>query len=367
MNEAENKLINAVTQYLSTLRKGLVNGEKPEDTNQVQGVLLEPPYIQPGLKPHLSNIVRRLNDVIKEQAYSEWWQSDTQWRLGHQIEAAQRVMPAIHSVAFLGKTGSHSHRCSVLLYKEARMVPVGSFAEACEMVLKGDVDAAVLPIDNSTAGTISEVYDLLLQHELYIVKGASLPIHNVLLGVEGSSVETVQEVWTHPQPIAQCSKIIKEMNWKPVPMDSTAVAVDAVARRNDKTIAAIGSRDAASIYGLNILLENIDDTDSNQTRFVTVMKTFVIPQDASRISLIFTVAHASGALSAVLSRLADFGLNVSKIQSRPIPHRTWEYSFHLDFDSRIENIEALKALYTLDHELPYLKLLGWYANDARLE
>jgi len=367
MIEEAQKLIEAIEQYLATLRKGLVNCEKPDNINLVKGILSEPPYIQPSLKPHLNNVVRRLNDVIKEQAYSEWWQSDTHWLLGHQIEAAQKVMPEIHSVAFLGKTGSHSHRCAVLQYKEATLVSVASFAEACELVMKGSVDAAVLPIDNSTAGTISEVYDLLLQHELYIVKGASLPIHNILLGIEGSSVQTIKEVWTHPQPIAQCSKMIKDMKWKPVPMESTAAAVDAVARKKDITIAALGSREAASIYGLNILSENMDDADSNQTRFVTVMKEFIIPQDASRISLIFTVAHASGALSAVLSRLADFGLNVSKIQSRPIPHRTWEYSFHLDFDSRIENVDALKALYTLDHELPFLKLLGWYANDSRLQ
>ena len=357
----------AMEQYLSELRKALVAhvGDPWREVGAppaVPGLLAEPEYIRPGLQPHLSNAIRRMNDVIREQAFTEWWQADTAWALGHKIQSAMKAAPSIRSVAFLGKLGSHSHRSAASQYPEAEMLPVGAFSEAVALVNDGRADAAVLPIDNSTAGTISDVYDLLLQHDLHIVKAASLAIRNVLLGVPGATLDEVREVRTHPQPIAQCAASITRHGWKTVAMESTALAAEAVARLGNRAVAAIGAREAAGLYGLEVLAEDIDDTAVNQTRFVTVMRGLRVPADATRVSLVFTLPHETGALAGVLSRLADFGLSVSKIQSRPIPHRAWEYSFHLDFESRIENPNAFKALYMLEHELPYMKLLGWYAD-----
>ncbi len=353
-------LSSALAAYFETLQKQIDQNLPADQEKNVAGLLPLPPVGETSAANR--HAVQKLNEVILEQSYAARWAGDNDWLLGKRIQAAQGVFPVIHAVAFLGKTGSHSHRSALMQYPEAKLLPLSSFAEACAFVLDGQVDAAVLPIDNSTAGTISDVYDLLLKHDLHIVKGASLPIHNVLLGVSGANAEGVREVWTHPQPLMQCAKTIKDRGWRTLAMESTAVAADAVARRNDRTIAAIGSREAAALYGLQVILEDIDDTDQNQTRFVTVMKEFVIPPDAMRVSLVFTVAHESGALAAVMSRLADFGLNVLKIQSRPIAHRAWEYSFHLDFESHRNNEEALKALYMLDHTLPTLKVLGWYAS-----
>ena len=358
------ELILALECYLAELRVSLEAHAGEGIPNAVPGLLSEPVCTQPGLQPHLANTVRRLNEVIREQAFTQWWQADDAWELGRQIQAAISRVQVIGSVAFLGKFGSHSHRSALRQYPDAVMLPVHSFSIACGMVMQGGADAAVLPIDNSTAGTIAEVYDLLLRNDLHIARAASLAIRNVLLGVPGSSAADVREVWTHPQPIAQCAGVIAERGWKTVSMESTAAAAESVAFRNDRSVAAIGSREAAFLYGLVVLEEGIDDADTNQTRFVTVTRALNISRDATRISLVFTLPHESGSLSSVLSRMADFGLNVAKIQSRPIPNRAWEYSFHLDFESRIENTNALKALYMLDHDLPYMKLLGWYAEGA---
>lgn len=334
------------------------------DGGSVPGALAQPVTSNAALHPHLSNAIRRMNEVLREQSYSFLCQKDQVWPLGGQIQRGRQRSLDVGSVAFLGKSGSHSHTSALCQYPDAVMYPVASFAEACRMVLDGMVDAAVLPIDNSTAGTIGDVYDLLHQRELFIVRGASLSIRNVLLGVRGSSLSTLREVWTHPQPIAQCAGFLKRNGLRAVPMESTAVAAEAVARKADPTVAAIGSREAADLYGLDVLTERIDDMSSNQTRFVTVARELVIPADASRLSLLFTLPHASGSLSSVLSTLADYGLNVTKIQSRPIPQHPWEYSFHLDFDSGVENGNVQQALYLLDHDLPYLKLLGWYPEQA---
>ena len=349
--------------YLDALRKQRVTAVPAAMGDPELGGIPLPAYVKPALTPHLQNIIRRVNDVIREQAYSEQFAMDPAWTLGRCIQQAKERTLVIRSVAFLGITGSHSHRSAVLQYPDAAMYPVASFAEACRLVLEDKVEAAVLPIDNSTAGTIGDVYDLLLRHDLHIVKGASLSIRNVLLGVPGACLADIREIRTHPQPIVQCAAFIRAHGLRAVAMESTAVAAEAVAKAGNPTVAAIGSRDAARMYGLVVLAEDIDDAPTNQTRFVTVAREFVIPSPATRASLVFTLPHESGTLSGVLSRLADFGLNVAKIQSRPIPHHAWEYSFYLDFESGTDNVKALEALYMLDHELPYLKLLGWYPEQ----
>ena len=334
--------------------------------NRLQPVtpLVFPETGHAAIEPHLRNAIRRMNEVIREQSFSLQWQQDKEWPLGQRIGEGRRLHLLVESVAFLGKNGSHSHASAIRQYPGARMFPVASFADACRMVLEGVVDAAVLPIDNSTAGTIGDVYDLLHHQDLHIVRGASLSIRNALLGVPGASLSSLREVWTHPQPIAQCAGFLKRNGLRAVPMESTAVAAEAVAAKADPAVAAIGSREAAALYGLEVLSDQIDDVTSNQTRFVTVARQLVIPQDASRVSLLFTLPHASGSLSSVLSTLADYGLNVTKNQSRPIPQHPWEYSFHLDFDSGVDNRNAHQALHLLDHDLPYLKVLGWYPEQT---
>ena len=316
--------------------------------------------VDAGLSPYVANAIRRVREVVREMASARQWAQDAGWALGDAIAAARRRAAVIRSVVYLGKVGSQSNRSAAAQYPQSELVPVISFAEACACVIDGRADAAVLPIDNSTAGTIGEVYDLLLRHDLHIVRGAALAIRNVLLGVPGAHLEDIREVWTHPQPIVQCAGFLRTHGLRAVAMESTAAAADAVARRSDPAVAAIGSPEAAALYGLHVLAEGIDDTAVNQTRFVTVMRQLHVPDDATRVTLVFTLPNESGSLASVLARIADFGLNLVKIQSRPIPHRPWEYSFHCDFESPADSRAALAALYLLDHELPWMKLLGWY-------
>jgi chorismate mutase / prephenate dehydratase len=364
MDKRSRLLVELLEQYLDVSRRDMLTAVNEGAPTPEPARLEVPDTVHPSVLPHLQNAIRRLNEVFREQAYADMWRTDPDWELGRRMRQAMGKAFEVTSVAFLGKPGSHSHRSARQQYPHARMLPVGSFADACRMVMEREADAAVLPMDNSTAGTISDVYDLLQRQDLHIVRGASLSIRNVLLGVPGASVAQLREVWTHPQPIMQCAGFLRANGLRTVAMESTAVAAEAVARNGDASVAAIGSREAAALYGLQILEEEIDDMSSNQTRFVTVARELVIAPDASRLSLVFNLPHESGALSTVLSRLADFSLNVAKIQSRPIPQQPWAYSFHLDFESRVENNAAYKALYLLDHDLPYLKLLGWYADQS---
>lgn len=231
------------------------------------------------------------------------------------------------------------------------------------MIQNRQADIAVLPLENSTAGTVNEVYDLIPKYGLYIVKAFSSGIEHCLLGVKGTKISDIKEVISHPQAIMQCDKLIKSLNVKVIPCDNTAFATDIVSKRNDKSIAAIASEKTAKEYGLEILLNSVNDEITNQTRFVALSKNPRIISSANRVSIAFKLPHQSGSLASALSIFADLNLNLVKIQSRPIPHMPWEYMFYLDFTATLDNKDAYRALYHLEKELPYLSFLGWYKEE----
>lgn len=302
-----------------------------------------------------------LLDIVHEYlTCREMDEKAANWPMGQLIQHAAGNMPEIKRVAYLGREGSWSWQQARRCFPHAIWQGVEDFDTAASMVASGQAEAAVLPIDNTTAGSINEVYDVLLASGLYIVSGSTLAIRNHLLGVSGTQVADILEVRSHPQPLKQCSERISRGNWKTIQMASTADAAVYVKETNNSTIAAIGSQDAAEFYGLEVLEENINDAAENQTRFITVMRAPVIENVANRISLAFVLPHACGSLAHVLGRIADLGLNLAKIQSRPIPGKPWEYHFYLDFIGTKDNPNTMLALYLLAKDIPDLRLLGWY-------
>lgn len=285
-----------------------------------------------------------------------------QWPLGKAIREARQRVVTVRRAAFLGRAGSWSWQQARLSHPDAELVGTESFEAAADLVRDGVVDAAVLPIDNSTAGSINEVHDILAERELFISASSVLEINNHLLGIEGAEVDRIRAVRSHPQPLRQCAGIIRLNGWQTMAMGSTTEAAASVRADNDPTVAAIGSREAAECCGLSVLLENVNDVQGNQTRFVVVQRVWSIPEDASRVSLTFVLPHECGSLARVLSRLAEMGLNVAKIQSRPIPGKPWEYQFHLDFMGAPETGSVMRALYLLERDVAELKVLGWYRD-----
>ena len=251
------------------------------------------------------------------------------------------------TVVFQGVEGAYSYGAMRAYFQEdIKSYHVKLFRDAMEEVAAGRADYAVLPIENSTAG---------------IVADQILKVEHVLLGLQEAELSDIAGVYSHPQGLAQCKEYLEEhRDWKTTAVTNTAAAAKKVSADQDKTHAAIASRAAGEIYNLKVLAENICKNDSNVTRFIILAKKPVYENNSSRISVCFEARHASGTLYNVLSHMIYNGLNMTKIESRPIPGKTWEYRFFVDFEGNLRDSAVKNALRGMEAETSYLKILGNY-------
>lgn len=318
------------------------------------------------------SLMRTIMRLSRSTQYEQLLASGHDFELGRQIQVAPDAWPALSRVAYQGTVGSYSSQACQILFPDAyaslRTLQTGTFAEACDWVQDGSADAAVLPLENSTAGTVDDVYDLLLKHRLYVWRSLDLPVNHCLLGLSGTHLDDIRTVVSHPQALAQCSEIIRRRGWIAREAMNTAFAAEDVATQDDRTVAAIASRPAAETFGLDVLLPAVNNAAGNQTRFIVIGRDLVITPDASRVSLILRVPHQSGALAQTLAVFADRNLNLTKIESRPDPASPWTYLFYLDFACTAADCsQALAALLQLSREMPMMRLLGWYGEMAMPE
>lgn len=225
---------------------------------------------------------------------------------------------------------------------------------------EGSADFAVLPIENSTAGIVNEIYDLLVEFENYIVGEQVIPIEHCLLALPGTKMEEIKRVYSHPQSLMQSARYLAEHDWQQISMQNNAFAALKVAKEKDKTQAAIASEYAGETYGLEILEKGINDSDSNSTRFIIVTNQKIFRKNANKISLCLEIPHESGSLYHILSHFIYNNLNMTKIESRPIPDRNWEYRFFIDFEGNLADSAVKNALRGLREEARSMKILGNY-------
>ena len=237
---------------------------------------------------------------------------------------------------------------------------VDTFRDAMSAIDEGSADFAVLPIENSTAGIVSEIYDLLVEFENYIVGEQIIKIEHCLLGVPGADISQIQTVFSHPQSLMQSARYLADHNWKQISMQNNAFAAKKVAEERDVTQAAIASEHAARIYGLEVLKKGINQSGTNSTRFIIVTNQKIFRQDANKISICFEVPHESGSLYHMLSHFIYNNLNMCKIESRPIEGRNWEYRFFIDFEGNLADSSVKNALRGLREEARNMKILGNY-------
>ncbi len=280
------------------------------------------------------------------------------------LKGASDAAEPIETVCFQGVAGAWSNLAAKHLYPQAKTFAVPTFEDIFLAISEGRAQAGVLPLDNTTAGSVDDVYDLLIRYDCMIQTAEPFPIRHCLLGVPGSSMDTVKTVFSHPQGLAQCAGFIRENGYLPVAERNTAIAAEQIAKKGDLSCAAIASRETADLYGLTILRETINDSACNQTRFVSIAKKCVVPNGANRISLAFRLPNRSGALANVLGLFADHGINLLKISSRPIPNQPWEYSFYLNCAIDGLNNDLFGLLRQLDSELSWVKLLGCYTEQS---
>ena len=265
-------------------------------------------------------------------------------------------------VVFQGTDGAYSQAAMHKFFsKDVNSFHVQTFRDAMEAIEVGSADFAVLPIENSSAGMVSEMYDLLEEFENYIVGEVILPINHYLVGTENTTLESIERVYSHPQALMQCSKFLdRHGNWQQIGAANTAVAAKKILNENDPTQAAICSEHAAEIYGLKILEEKINHNHNNSTRFIVVTNQKIFLKKAQKISICFEVAHESGSLYHLLSHFIYNDLNMTKIESRPIEGKTWEYRFFVDFEGNMGDAAVKNAIRGLREESKSLKILGNY-------
>ena len=306
-------------------------------------------------------LLRSLMRLSRGTQYDCLLDADSGFELSRQVTAAPRGLPDLRRIVYQGAAGSYADQACRRLFPGVPTQTAQTWADACRMVQDGLVDLAVLPLENSTAGTVDDVYDLLQQDDLFIWRSLALPIQHRLLGLPGSSIEQIKTVVSHPQALSQCSDLIRRRGWQMQESLNTAFAADTVARSGDPGLAAIASEAAAAASGLAILQESICNSHVNQTRFIAVGRELRVTPDADRVSLVLRLPHRSGSLAATLAVFGDRGLNLKKIQTRPDMDNPWSYLFYLDFESTERQIVPMLAtLYQLCREMPMLRLLGWY-------
>ncbi len=262
------------------------------------------------------------------------------------------------TVCYQGKEASYQEAAVRALFPEADRYHIGTFEEVFLEVSEGRADAGVVPIENSTAGTINEVYDLLEKHGLYISHSYIGKVRHCLAACKGANSESIKTVHSHPQALGQCHHYIEARGFEEIEESNTAIAADHISQMNDPTCAAICSEEAAKLYGLEILEHNINDGDCNQTRFIAVTRGLSAKEVDNRVSLILIIPHIKGSLYAALSVFSDYGLNMTEIHSRPLANMPWNYCFYIDFEGNILNEDTRTMLYQLTQEFPVVRILG---------
>jgi chorismate mutase/prephenate dehydratase len=264
-------------------------------------------------------------------------------------------------VVFQGAEGAYSQAAMMRYFGDTvDSFNVDSFRDAMLAIDEGSADFAVLPIENSSAGVVSEIYDLLVEFENYIVGEQIIEIEHCLMATPGTKIGDITTVYSHPQSLMQSSHYLLEKGWQQISMKNNAFAAKRVADEKDKTHAAIAGEAAAKAYGLEILERGVNDLKGNSTRFIIVTNQKVFAKDASKISLCFELDHESGALYHALSHLMYNGLNMTKVESRPLAGRNWEYRFFLDFEGNLTQSAVKNALRGLREETRNMKILGNY-------
>ena len=293
--------------------------------------------------------------------------NNTEVELHKRIEAAientPRLFPQSPMVACQGVEGANSQIACEKMFKSPFIMYFKSFDAVFTAIEQGLCQYGILPIENSTAGSVKKVYDLMIRHNFSIVRTFRLKIDHNLLAKKGAKLSDIKEIYSHEQAIGQCGAFLETLpGVKVIAVENTAVAAKMVADSDRTDIAAISSRSCAELYDLVNLSPSIQDKDNNRTRFICISKNLEIYPGADKTSIMMILPHRPGSLYRVLARLYVLGINVTKLESRPIPNRDFEFMFYFDLDTSIYSEEFVQLMCELDDLCEEFKYLGSYCE-----
>ena len=265
-------------------------------------------------------------------------------------------------VVYQGVEGAYSHEAALAYFGDgAEVFHVKTWEDAMEAVESEKADYAVIPIENSSAGAVSDNYDLMLRHDNVIVAEICIPVNHMLLGVCGASLDDIRTVYSHPQALMQSGEYLNgRPKWRQISVENTAVAAKKIISEQDRSQAAVASRTAGELYGLQVLAEGINHNKNNTTRFIILAKEHMYRRDAGKITICFELPHKSGTLYNMLGNLIYNGVNMRMIESRPIPGRNWEYRFFVDVEGNLSDTAIQNALRSVSEEAANMRILGNY-------
>ncbi len=268
-------------------------------------------------------------------------------------------------VVYQGVEGAYSHAAAMQFFGErAKLFNVKTWDDAMKALCAGTADFAVLPIENSSAGSVSDIYDLLVKFDNYIVGETYVKVDHVLLGLPEAELSDIRLVYSHPQGLMQCSTYLDEhRDWTRHSTGNTALSAREVKEAGDRSRAAIASEMAGRLYGLKVLERTVMNHRGNATRFIVVASRKLYEASANKLSVCFETKHENAALYNMLSHLTYNGLNMVKLESRPILGRPWEFRFFVDFEGNLGDAGVKNALRGILEEANYFRILGNYYTD----
>ena len=284
-------------------------------------------------------------------------------RIAETLSSTPDIFPEAATVACMGVEGAYAQIACDRMFKVANIMYFRNFAGVFQAVQEGLCNYGLLPIDNTTSGTVDSVYDNMKKFDFHIVRSIRQQVSHVLLVPEDVKFEDIKEIYSHEQAFKQCGKFLKSLKDVQLTVsDSTATGAQIVAKSGRRDVAAIGARECASLYGLKALPNNIQDTDYNYTRFICISRKPEIYPGANKISLFVVLPNKSGMLHNVISKFAALDINLTKLESRPTPGRDFEYSFYLDFDAQVITPGIPQLFDELENEAEEIVFLGNYSE-----
>ena len=279
------------------------------------------------------------------------------------IENTPKLFPQAPMVACQGVEGAYSQIACEKIFKNPFIMYFKNFEGVFSAIDKGLCQYGILPLENSTAGSVKKVYDLMIKHNFSIVRTFRLKIDHNLLAKPGTKLSDIKEVYSHEQAINQCSEFLQTLTGiTVVPVANTAIAADMVSKSDRKDVAALSSRSCAELYNLEILASSIQDKGNNRTRFICISKNLEIYPGSDKTSIMMVLPHRPGSLYKLLARLYTLGINVTKLESRPIPDRDFEFMFYFDLETSIYSEEFVQLMCELENLCEDFKYLGSYCE-----
>ena len=289
--------------------------------------------------------------------------SDLAQRIQNALDETPQLFPKKAVVACQGVAGSHSQAACEKLFEVPSIMYFNSFEGVFTAVEKGLCQYGILPIENSSYGSVGTVYDLMQNYNFHIVKGIRLRISHNLMAKPGTKMSDIKEIVSHEQAIGQCGDFLKDLKDVKITIcENTAIAAKIVAESDRNDIAAISSKECVDLYGLEILKKHIQISDNNYTRFICISKKLEIYPGANRISLILSLPHVPRSLYHTIAKFAALGVNLTKLESRPIPGSDFEFMFYFDLDASVYSPELINLLSELESQPETFVFLGCYTE-----